>query len=413
MLYLRIKLFLGFVSLGLLFTIIYLNSQGNDFSLPVINTENTTYNSKNILVENTKRLNNDTMKGLWVTYMELDMSDTDYSYNAFKEKFDKIVVDAKSFGFNTLIVQVRPFSDALYNSKYFPYSHIVSGEQGKNPGYDPLKYMCEKCHNEGLAIHAWINPYRIATNNTPNYLSNDNPYIKDNSLGKKSSGGIYYKPSMKKAQDLIVNGVREIVTNYDVDGIQFDDYFYPTKSKSFDKEEYNSYTKAQNNKCLSLSEWRKSNVNSLIKKTYNAVHNIKDDVLFGISPQGNISNNNEIYADVKTWCSKKGYIDYICPQLYYSLDNPALAYEDAIKQWSKIRTNKDLLIYSGLAGYKAGTKDADSGTWADSTDILKQEYNIAIESKYNGVMLYSYNSLKENTSKKEVSNFKSAINSKN
>ena len=106
---------------------------------------------------------------------------------------------------------------------------------------------------------------------------------------------------------------------------------------------------------------------------------------------------------MKTWCSQKGYIDYICPQLYYSLDNPALAYEDAINDWKKIKKNKDLVIYSGLAGYKAGT-DNDEGTWEDFNDILQKEYKIAVDKKYNGIMLYSYNSLKETCAKKEIAN---------
>ena len=352
---------------------------------------------------NQNKKKDEILKGLWVTYMELDMSDTDRSYSDFKNKFDTIVNDAVENGFNALIVQVRPFSDALYYSKYYPHSHILSGTQGKDPGYDALKYMCKECHENGLQIHAWVNPFRISTNDTPSKLSNDNPYVMDESIGVKTDTGIVINPAIKKARELIVNGVKEIVENYDVDGVQFDDYFYPTKNKNFDNQEYNSYQKAQSDKAMNLSKWRKDNVNNLVKETYKAVHSSKNNVVFGISPQGNIKNNNEIYADVKTWCSQKGYIDYICPQLYYSLDNPALAYEDAIDSWNKIKKNKDLVIYSGLAGYKAGTDD-DEGTWEDFDDILQKEYKIAINKKYNGIMLYSYNSLKESCAKKEIRN---------
>lgn len=360
-------------------------------------------------VSNQNKKDYEIMKGLWVTYMELDMSDTDRSYSAFKNKFDTIVSDAIKCGFNALIVQVRPFSDALYYSKYYPHSHILSGTQGKDPEYDALKYMCQKCHESGLQIHAWVNPFRISTNNTPSKLSDDNPYVKDNSIGVKTDTGIYINPAIKKARELIENGVKEIIENYDVDGIQFDDYFYPTKDKNFDSEEYNSYLKAQNGDAMKLSRWRKDNVNKLIKETYKSVHSLKDNVMFGISPQGNIKNNDEIYADVKTWCSQKEYIDYICPQLYYSLDNPALAYEDAIDSWKKIKKNNDLAIYSGLAGYKAGT-DNDEGTWEDFDDILQKEYKIAINKKYNGIMLYSYNSLKESCAKKEIKNLVKELN---
>ena len=404
---LKYKICLSMFAVAMLIAAVTLNSYKitptDTKSVAVNKVSETTTVTTTKTVSNQNKKNNEIMKGLWVTYMELDMSDTDRSYSDFKSKFDTIVSDALKCGFNALIVQVRPFSDALYYSKYYPHSHILSGTQGKDPEYDALKYMCQKCHENNLQIHAWVNPFRISTNNTPSKLSDDNPYVKDNSIGVKTNTGIFINPAIKKARELIVNGVKEIVENYDVDGIQFDDYFYPTKDKSFDNEEYNSYLKAQNGDAMKLSRWRKDNVNKLVKETYKAVHSSKDNVMFGISPQGNIKNNDEIYADVKTWCSQKGYIDYICPQLYYSLDNPALAYEDAIDSWYKIKKNKDLVIYSGLAGYKAGT-DNDQGTWEDFDDILQKEYKIAINKKYNGIMLYSYNSLKETCAKKEIKN---------
>lgn len=403
----KYKICLSMFAVAMLIAAVTLNSYkitpADTKSVAVNKVAETTTLTTTKTVNNQNKKDYEIMKGLWVTYMELDMSDTDRSYSAFKNKFDTIVSDAIKCGFNALIVQVRPFSDALYYSKYYPHSHILSGTQGKDPEYDALKYMCQKCHENGLQIHAWVNPFRISTNNTPSKLSDDNPYVKDSSIGVKTDTGIYINPAIKKARELIVNGVKEIVENYDVDGIQFDDYFYPTKDKSFDSEEYNSYLKAQNGDAMKLSRWRKDNVNKLVKETYKAVHSSKDNVMFGISPQGNIKNNDEIYADVKTWCSQKGYIDYICPQLYYSLDNPALAYEDAIDSWNKIKKNKDLVIYSGLAGYKAGT-DNDQGTWEDFDDILQKEYKISINKKYNGIMLYSYNSLKETCAKKEIKN---------
>lgn len=377
------------------------NSIGKNISTPI---EATAINKP---VIKTKPVNE--MKGLWVTYMDLDTSGTDRSYGSFKDKFNKILKNAKKKHFNTLIVQVRPFSDALYKSDYFPFSHIISGKQGKNPEYDPLEYMCKLCHENNINIHAWVNPYRIASNNTPEMLSDDNPYVKDKSLGFETENGIYYNPALKKVQDLITNGVKEIVSNYDIDGIQFDDYFYPSKDKSLDNSDYKAYLKAQENNPMSLSKWRQSNVNRLIKKTYETIHSIKKNVVFGISPQGNIKNNYEIYADVKTWCSKTGYIDYICPQIYYSLDNPALNYEDALNSWRIILKNKDIKLYVGLAGYKAGT-DSDSGTWQDFDDILYKEYKIAKSNKCSGIMLYSYSSLLDKSARKEINNLCKNLN---
>lgn len=341
------------------------------------------------------------IRGLWVSYMDLDMSGTDRSFSAFKKKFNHIADTAKKDKFNTLIVQVRPFSDALYNSSYFPYSHILTGTQGKNPGYDPLEYMCSYCKKQKLGIHAWINPYRVR-NTEDLILSENNPYNNNKSLGTKVGKGIYYNPANKNVRKLIENGIKEIIRNYDVDGIQFDDYFYPTKSKKFDSAEYNLYKNNYKN-ALSLKAWRIANVNTLIAECYGLIHNIKKDAVFGISPQGNIDNDYGMYADVKSWCSKYGYIDYICPQLYYSLKNPALKFETALNNWTSLDYSQSVKLYIGLAGYKTGT-DSDSGTWNYSDNIIQQEVALIRKKKLSGFMLYSFANLESKKAAKEVAN---------
>lgn len=343
------------------------------------------------------------MRGVWVTYMDLDMEGTDRSYNSFKKKFNYIADKAKSKNFNTLIVQVRPCSDALYNSSYFPYSHIISGKQGKNPNYDPLKYMCEYTHKIGMKIHAWINPYRVRSSSKLK-LSSDNPYKNNRSLGIKVGDGIYYKPALSNVRKLIENGIKEIVKNYEVDGIQFDDYFYPTSDESFDKKEYEQYCENVGiDMAVSLKDWRIANVNILIAECYSLIHNIKNEVVFGISPQGNIQNDYEMCADVNSWCAKSGYVDYICPQLYYSLKNPALTFERALKNWTSLDYSKDVTLYIGIAGYKTGT-DSDGGTWNYSDKILQEEVKMVRKKKLNGFMFYSYANLESKKAAKEVSN---------
>lgn len=351
------------------------------------------------------------MRGVWVSYIELDMqNESDKSESAFREKFKDIAITSKNAGFNTLIVQVRPFCDALYKSAYFPYSHILSGEQGVSPDYDALKVMCEICSELDLDIHAWVNPYRISTDSTPQVLSENNPYVIDNELGEDTENGIFLNPANKMARKLIIDGVTEIVKNYDVDGIQFDDYFYPTQDSDFDDEEYAEYVDtvgAMN--CMSVDNWRIANVNTLICDTYRAIHKISNDVDFGISPQGNIDNNAKIYADVKSWCICKGFVDYICPQLYYSLENPALTFENSLNSWASLDINKNVKLYVGLAGYKANT-DSDEGTWLYSDNVLSKEYKIAIQNeKVSGIMLYSYSALEDENASVEISNLTNAI----
>lgn len=344
----------------------------------------------------------DDMKGVWVSYITLDMQNTDKSEKAFTDKMSEIIKTTKNSGFNTLIVQVRPFSDALYKSSYYPWSHILTGTQGKKPGYDPLKIICDMCSVEKISVHAWINPYRVKTEQTPEILSNENPYNLDNSIGFELGNCVYLDPSNKKAQQLIVNGVTELVRNYDIDGVQFDDYFYPEGCDEVDNDEYNEYKESTKNP-LSKELWRAQNVNTLIKQVYKAVHKYSNDVVFGISPQGNLSNNMALGADVKTWCEKEGYIDYICPQVYFSLDNPALTFEESISQWQSLNLHKNLKVYVGLAGYKGGT-DEDEGTWLDNDDILKTEIEIAKDKGLDGIMLYSYESFKSKENEAEIKN---------
>ena len=342
------------------------------------------------------------MRGIWVTYMTLDVEDASDKEKAFVNKIEKIVNDARDGGFNTLFVQVRPFCDAIYRSKYYPWSHIISGTQGENPGFDPLSVICEKCKENGVAVHAWINPYRISTSGSPSTLSGDNPAVADPSICFEVNGERYLKPQSKKTRELIVNGIIEILENYDVDGIQFDDYFYPEGCGDFDADDYAAYQKTTNSP-LSLEEYRMECVNALIREAYQAVHLTRENADFGISPQGNLENNAVISADVRRWCREEGYVDYICPQLYFSLDNPALSFEDGLESWIDTGRHPKLKLYIGLAGYKAGT-NADEGTWADNDDILTTEVGILRESGADGFLYYSYDSLDNKDNRAEAEN---------
>lgn len=353
------------------------------------------------------------MRGVWVSYMELSMeNESSKTQKAFEDKFTEIAQKCRESGFNTLIVQVRPFCDALYKSSYFPWSHILTGTQGENPQYDALQIMCDICKENNLKIHAWINPYRVSSNETPKKLSDNNPYIKNSEIGIKTDNGIFLDPSNETAQQLISDGVKEIAENYDVDGIQFDDYFYPTEDESFDKKQYEAYIeKYGKENSMSLDNWRMQNVNTLICKVYRTIKSVDSSVEFGISPQGNIGNNDGLYADVKSWCICKGFADYICPQIYFSLENPALTFEDCLDSWTSLDFDENVKLYVGLGGYKAGNGEYDEETWLLSDSILADEYDVLRNNKsVRGFMLYSYNSLEDDTAKKEINNLINALN---
>ena len=342
------------------------------------------------------------LRGVWVTYMTLDVENEDDREAAFKEKINAVISDMKNANLNTMIVQVRPFCDAIYPSRYFPWSHILTGSQGEDPGYDPLDYIVDTAHENDIAVHAWINPYRITTKETPSQLSGDNPYSKNSDIGLEVNGSLYLDPASEDAIKLITDGVEEIVGNYDIDGVQFDDYFYPPDCGDFDAESYESYCSSTDSP-LSLEGFRKENVNRMIRSVYQAVHKTKNRVLFGVSPQGNLGNNEELYADVVKWCSESGFIDYICPQIYFSLDNPALTFEDALQDWLDMNKHESLLLYVGIPAYKAGT-DADEGTWLDNDDIIKTELEITREKGCDGFMLYSYDSFHNEDNSAEAEN---------
>ena len=342
------------------------------------------------------------MRGVWVTYMTLDVENELEKEAAFKAKIDGIINDMEDANLNTMAVQVRPFSDAIYPSRYYPWSHILTGTQGEDPGYDPLEYIVQAAHEHEIAVHAWINPYRISTKDTPSELSGDNPAVKNAEMTVEVNGSLYLNPADENAVKLITDGVREIVAKYDVDAVQFDDYFYPPDCGDFDAEDYEAYCESTDSP-LPLEEFRKDNVSRMVRSVYQAVHQTKENVMFGISPQGNLGNNEGLYADVDKWCSEDGYIDYICPQIYFSLDNPALTFEDGLQDWLDMEKHEGLSLYIGIPAYKAGT-DADSGTWLDNDEILKTEIGITRESAADGFMLYSYDSFHNEDNAEEVEN---------
>lgn len=382
-----------------------------------ISAENPPENEDKPTFSSVETANNQEMRAVWVPFMSLNMKDTDYSETAFKAKFDNIISESLAHKMNALIVHVRPFSDSLYPSKYFPWSHLISGEQGKNPGFDPLDYMITATHEAGLQFHAWINPLRIQINNMPTSLCDSNIYFSlKNSTNPddiilETSTGKYLNPAYPNVRELVINGVKEIIEKYPVDGIQFDDYFYPENALEVDKISYENYCNLpENTKPIPLEEWRFANINSLISGTYSAIKSINSNVVFGISPAGNLANNAKIGADVFTWCKTPGYIDYICPQIYFSPEHPKLPSTTAANQWKDIIKFDKVKLYFGLAAYKAGSDTADFGTWKNHDDILKTQVEQCRNLGCDGFMFFSYEDFKNKNAALELQNVKAVLN---
>ena len=344
------------------------------------------------------------LAGVWVPYMSLDTAD--HTQKAFEENFQSIAREAKEMGLNALFVHVRPFSDALYPSALFPWSHLLTGEQGKDPGFDPLAFMVDCAHSLGLEFHAWINPLRVKTAETPKALAANNPYSVLQAdcpyYFMEWEGGVYLDPAYPYVRSLIADGAAEIAEKYEVDGIHFDDYFYPAEDASLDSEAYALYMETVETP-LPLLEWRRANISALVAEVYAKVKKARPQAVFGISPQGNIENDENMGADVQAWCASPGYVDYICPQLYYSFENEALGYAEALAQWQALPRHENLALYAGLALYKAGT-DADGGTWLLSDDIIRRQIEAARASQCSGVVLYSAQYLHTEQTQAEVAN---------
>jgi len=295
------------------------------------NTGNNTNAGNNTNVNNNVGNTNE-VRAAWITFLEFNSKG--YTLNSFNsriaEMFDKIAAS----GLNEIYVHVRPFSDAMYRSAYFPWSKYASGRQGVDPGFDPLAIMVNAAHSRNLKLHAYINPYRVCTEADFDKLATNSPAYKwlndddeDNDRNVLKFGNMYYyNPSSDDVIKLINNGVAEIVKNYDVDGVIFDDYFYPTLgsnySSKFDAEEYNDY-KLETTNPLSIVDWRRNNINKMVKTVYATVKKSGKNRTFGISPAGNLNNlraNDKYYVDIDRWGRESGYVDYIAPQLYWGFE---------------------------------------------------------------------------------------------
>ena len=340
-------------------------------------------------------------KAVFISYIELGNYIRGKDVSDAKKTIDDMIKNVNNFGFNMIILQVRSFSDAIYPSTIFPSSRSVVNMEGDNLSFDVLDYFIKIAHKNNIELHAWINPYRISNDTDINVISKDNPAYKllnTDSIKVIDNVGIYYNPASSEVLDLILDGIEEIINNYDVDGIHFDDYFYP-KSSDIDYIEYNIAKDLDSS--LTLQEFRLNVITSLIKKSYDLIKDYDKSILFGISPDGNIDNNyNSNYVDTRLFCSEKGYLDYIMPQVYYGFLNSVKPFEDTVKSWNNLITNGIDLI-PALAFYKTGNIDefAKEGVneWIDYNNIIAREVMLSRElTNYNGFSIFRYDSLFSN-----------------
>ncbi len=355
------------------------------------------------------------INGVWVASVgNLDFpSKTALSADRLKNEIDTIVLTCKSQNINTIFFQVRPNSDALYKSEIFPWSEVLSGTQGVAPSgnFDPLEYFVKIAHENDIQLHAWINPYRIGD---VSKACDSNPAkLHPEYTVTCSDGKTYYNPALADVRELVADGVREIIDNYDVDGIHFDDYFYPYDVENFDDAEaFEKYGKDFEN----IADFRRNNVNLLVESVNELVHSKNKKLKFGISPFGiwdNLKDNplgsntagmssySQIYADSRYWVCEK-MVDYICPQVYWSFENTVAPFDVVVKWWNELCKKNSVDLYIGLALYKQGT---DEKGFEISNQIKRQKAFCETQSAVDGVVTFRYGSLLEKTDT-EIENVK-------
>ena len=336
------------------------------------------------------------IRAIYISYLEYMDNFLGNSKEINQVKIDKMIDIIKENNLNTIILHVSPFSDSIYNSRYFPYSYTLTGKEGKNPGFDYLEYFIKKAHSKNIKLYAWINPYRISFNNDIGSINNSNPahQLINTTSVYVDKKGIYYNPASILVKDLIVNQVDEIINNYKVDGIHLDDYFYI--QRDIDKLEYETYIEQNGN--ISLSDFRLMNTNDLIKRIYMTIKKKNKDIVFSIAPDGNINNNYQYhYADVKTWLNSTMYVDIIMPQIYYGFNNEYSPFEKVLSEWISIKNNKNIQMVPVLAYYKINEKDEEAGSgineWITDHNLINKQINLIRKKQLSGYAFFRYDYL--------------------
>ncbi|MFC4688446.1 glycoside hydrolase family 10 protein [Epilithonimonas pallida] len=252
--------------------------------------------------------------------------------------------------FNAVILQIRPSADALYKSPHEPWSYFLTGQIGTAPypEYDPLEFWIEESHKRGLEFHAWLNPFRAHHSNGGQITSESMVKKSPDNIVKLKNGMYWFDPADDRTQEQASKVVKDIVSRYDVDGIHFDDYFYPYAEYNGGKDfpDYKSWSVyQQSGGTLSRADWRRANVNKFVKRIYDEIKAQKNDVKFGISPFGiwkpgfpagikGSSQYDELYADAKLWLNQ-GWIDYFTPQLYWPIESSGQSFPLLLQWWSE------------------------------------------------------------------------------
>lgn len=335
--------------------------------------------------------------------------------DALKGKLDKL----KSLGINTVFFQVKPDGTALWPSKILPWSDMLTGNIGENPGYDPLQFMLDEAHKRGMKVHAWFNPYRVSVNTKPSTVTELNRTLSQNPASvfvlhrdwiRTAGDRFVLDPGIPEARNWITSIVAEVVARYPIDGVQFDDYFYAESSGSMlnDGEIFKKYGQGFGSK----ADWRRHNTQLLIEQVSRTIKQLKPEVEFGVSPAGVWRNRShdaagsdtrgaaaydEAYADTRQWV-QKGLLDYIAPQIYWPFARDAARYDVLAKWWADVVKSTNTRLYIGVALYKVGEPSKNEPDWTINGGVpeLKKQLDLNESMpQINGTILFRENYLNQ------------------
>lgn len=363
------------------------------------------------------------LRGVWFSYLDWQNMPTDEA--GFKAAADQVMSDIQKKGMNAIFCHVHSHSDAYYPSSVLPTSKFLPG----NGRFDALQYMIDSAHRHGLRFHAWFNPYRVTGyqmkwSDVPAGSIVKQWYASGNRNVLLFDGNYYLNPAQPAVRDLVVSSIREVLTKYAIDGVQFDDYFYPDLGKNaatnFDYPEYQLYSGN-----ASITEWRKANVSALIAAVYQAVHAVRPAAVFGVSPVAQLKylrSDKSYFVDIDTWMSHTGYIDYVLPQIYFDFEQKTgsgvasdAAYATCLNSWLQLRqkTGGKVKLYVGLALYKCGTSAWDGNAkpeWLRRSDILLREVQLARQSgQVSGFGIYAYQNFDDAAAQAELANLRTVF----
>ncbi|PKQ68626.1 glycoside hydrolase family 10 protein [Raineya orbicola] len=325
------------------------------------------------------------MRAVWVTTVaNIDFpSRKGLSAEEQKKEFINILEKCKQLNFNAIIVQVRPAADALYESSFELWSEVLQGKQGIAPDYDPLAFMIEESRKRLLEFHAWVNPFRAIANINFSHIHPEHITRKRPEWFFRYGDRVYFNPGIPEVREYLLQVILEIVRKYDIDGLHFDDYFYPypiAGEKINDDNTFDKFGKDFRN----IEDWRRNNIDLFVQAVSDSIRAIKPKMKFGISPAGGWRNKNKdsrgsatnlgqpaydnVFADTRKWL-EQGWVDYLSPQTYWTIASPQASFKVLAEWWNE--NNFGRHIYSGHALFKIANSE-EKDNWNDSQEILRQ-----------------------------------------